>query len=210
VSVVSDAEDGASIAAKLPALWPGALAVLRDRAPCPVATYRAIRRGMMTTDLSSDAAEPIRRGFNAYYGVRRNAEWRSAFYRRFESAKTSSLSAAALFDDVVAGLVADTGRVEASFASKLVATLRPNSPIVDSVVRGWLGAAFESPPFKGGPQAVGAHYRWLERAMTTLSASREAEAWADTFEAAFPTPPGADPISTMKRLDFLIWAGAPR
>ncbi len=152
----------------------------------------------------------MRRRFNAYYGVRRNAEWRAHFYKRFQAAKASSLTAFELFPDVLAGLGADTGRVEASFASKLVSTLRPDSPIIDSVVRGWLARHISAPTFGSGQAAALAYYRWLGEVMTEASASRQAEGWGEVFAGAFPPGPGDEPVSVVKQLDFLIWAGADR
>lgn len=201
---------GRRIAARLPELFAPALGLLEGRNPCPVATYRTIRREVAAVDLQSEPGEPARRRFNAYYGVRRNAAWRAHFYSRFERAKASTLSASALFEAVVSGLAEDTGRIEASFASKLVATLRPTGPVIDSVVRGWLAAAVEPPPFKGGVYAAVAYYRWLEEVLTALADSPEALAWATIFERAFPTAADDAAISSMKRLDFLIWAGAER
>lgn len=199
-----------SIGARLPSLSGPALSVLVGRNPCPVATYRMIALEISLVDLRAEAAEPTRRRFNAYYGVRRNAAWRERFYGRFEAAKASTLSAADLFQDVVAGLAEDTGRIEASFASKLVATLRPDSPIIDSRVRGWLAGSHASPPFKGGVVAAVSYYRWLEQVMGYLATTPEALEWFTTFEDAFPTRNGESAISSMKRLDFLIWGGAER
>ena len=186
------------------------MATLTSRSPCPVGTYRSIAAEIAAMDLREEAADPVRRRFNAYYGVRRNAAWREQFYNRFEAAKTSSLEAADLFADIVVGIQTDTGRVEASFASKLVATLQPKYPIIDSVVRKWLAKHTSPPPFNGGVDRVVAYYRWIDAFMLELVASREAEGWSAMFETAFPTPSGDVPISAMKRLDFLIWGGAER
>ena len=198
------------IADALPELHHKALRTMTARSPCPVATYLLIRRSVAASDLLDPGAEPVRRRFNAYYGVRRNAAWRTLFYARFEAAKASPLPSAALFEDVLSGIQADTGRVEASFASKLVATLRPDSPIIDSVVRGWLEQHCEAPPFRGGISAAVAYYRWLEDVMADAAASPQALAWGRAFGDAFPLPPGEPPVSALKQLDFLIWAGADR
>lgn len=198
------------VAAALPALVPRALATLTGRSPCPVATYRAIAAGIASIDLRIDDAELVRRRFNAYYGVRRNAAWRAAFYELFEAAKQHTETGADLFADLVRGLEAKTGRVEASFISKLVATLHPEYPIIDSVVRTWLAPLTEAPPFNGGVEGAIAYYRWLATVMAELRQCREAKAWLDVFDKAFPARPGEVAISTMKKLDFLIWGGADR
>ncbi len=199
-----------SIADALPGLHHKALATLTSRSPCPVATYLLIRRSVAASNLLEPEAEPVRRRFNAYYGVRRNALWRSQFYARFEAAKTSSLASAALFEQTLSGLLADTGRVEASFASKLVATLRPDSPIIDSVLRAWLARHLTAPPFGGGVAEAVAYYRWLEDVLERAAVSPQASAWASIFAGAFPVEPGEAPVSPAKQLDFLIWAGADR
>ena len=183
---------------------------LLARAPCPVATYRSICAGIVGVDLREDLAEPLRRQFNGYYGVRRNVVWRERFYDRFETAKSSKKSGRALFAEVIEGIHDDTGRVEASFASKLVATLRPDVPIIDSVVRKWLSTQGTTPPFKGGAEGVTAYYAWLCDVMQDLSQSPEAQDWGVVFEVAFPTAEGQVAIPAMKQLDFLIWAGAER
>ena len=200
----------ASPIAALPDLTPRALATLTGRSPCPVKTYRAIAAAIASVDLRSECAEPVRRKFNAYYGVRRNAAWREAFYARFEAAKQSPLTGVDLFADIVRGIEADTGRVEASFISKLVATLDPERPIIDSVVRRWLAPLTLAPPFHGSIDAVIIYYQGLNEIMTDLALTPQARAWSAAFDAAFPTPRGQSAIPAMKRLDFLIWAGAER
>ena len=200
----------APLAAALPSLQPKALSMMRGRLPCPVATYRAILAETRAIDLTGEDAEPVRRRFNAYYGVRRNARWRTAFYERFERAKGGSQAPKGLFAEVLRDLNKTTGRVEASFVSKLVATLRPESPIVDSVVRGWLSERIAAPRFGGGlPAAVG-YYDWLWDVMAALAATPEARAWGEVFCEAFPPAAGESPVAAIKQLDFLIWAGAER
>lgn len=200
----------ARLAAGLAGLRPKALQTLQSRAPCPVATYRAILSEVASCDLENTLAEPTRRKFNAYYGVRRNAAWRSTFYARFEAAKGSTVGSRELFAEVVGDIFDTTGRVEASFASKLVATLRPDSPIVDSVLRGWLSRHLDAPRFGGGVAAAVDYYVWLAEVMVELAASSQALAWIEVFQEAFPPAVREAPVAAMKQLDFLIWGGADR
>ena len=200
----------AEIAAALPRLRTKAIATLAARTPCPVATYRTILKSVGEVDLRSGDAEVVRRRFNSFYGVRRNAEWRATFYASFEAAKASQLPPAGLFAKIVQAIHADTGRVEASFVSKLVATVNPQAPIIDSVVRKWFSTVVEPPEFSGDVEVVVGYYRWLEGVMTEAAATGAGKLWSDEFEAQFPTPTGERPITPVKRLDFLIWAGADR
>jgi hypothetical protein len=79
-----------TLAAALGGLHLKALSTLQRRVPCPVQTYRSIMVETRAVDLRSPASEPARRRFNAYYGVRRNAAWRTIFYEQFEAAKSVS------------------------------------------------------------------------------------------------------------------------
>ena len=196
--------------AKLPALHDRALKTMRARPSCPVRTYLTIAREVSAVDLTSEGSELVRRRFNAYYGVRRNSEWRSLFYTHFEVAKQSRASAKTLFSAIIAEIADATGRVEASFVSKLVATLRPESPIVDSVVRGWLETESRPPAFGSGLKTAIDYYEWLDHTMADLAGSAEAAAWSAVFERTYPAQSQDPPVSKVKQLDFLIWAGAER
>ena len=77
----------------------------------------------------------FRRHFNHFYRVRRAEPWRNAFYALMGRALKERLG----FPAVLALLHKGTGRYEASFASKLVATLDPSKPVIDSIVLGNLG-----------------------------------------------------------------------
>ncbi|MCR5201554.1 MAG: hypothetical protein K6D02_00480, partial [Lachnospiraceae bacterium] len=52
--------------------------------------YKQIMEMVWKTDVSTDP--DFQRTFNAFYRVRRNAEWRKAYYNLFEKAKGSSRS----------------------------------------------------------------------------------------------------------------------
>ena len=73
----------------------------------------------------------FRRAFNGFYRVRRSAQtWQPQFFALMARAKAQNFD----FPRTLFELFAATGRVEASFASKLYATLHPNAPVIDSVV----------------------------------------------------------------------------
>jgi hypothetical protein len=79
--------------------------------------------------------ETFRRHFNRFYRVRRAAPWRDAFYSLMGDALRERLE----FPAVLHRLYEATSRYEAAFASKLVATLSPAKPIIDSIVLKNLG-----------------------------------------------------------------------
>jgi len=157
-----------------------------------------------------DASAAFRRRFNGYYAVRRNEAWRTIFYRQFELGKGHSGSPDALFKSVLGKIHKATKRVEASFASKLVASLHPSRPVIDSVVRQFLTVWLTSGPDPKGMQGALSFYDWLNEVMTKLSATQQARDWFAEFNELFHDVPGATAIADMKKLDFLIWGGAPR
>ena len=65
-----------------------------------------------------------------FYRVRRNAEWRKCYYKIFEQAKKEHY----FFADVIGCLYVETGNIEASFSSKMIATIDSDKPIWDQYV----------------------------------------------------------------------------
>jgi hypothetical protein len=95
--------------------------------------YCWLQAALSTTDVAHDRAFQTR--FNGFYRVRRSADWQSAFYTLLQQEKSESRS----FARVLRALHAATGRVEASFASKLAASIDPGKPVIDSFVLKNLG-----------------------------------------------------------------------
>lgn len=180
---------------------------LLERKPNPVTTYRALIQGARTSVVGPNAIE-FQRRFNGFYGVRRNANWRDQFYALFEAARASEQTHQALFETVLLDLYAKTGRVEASFVSKLVATLRPEAPIIDSIVSKFMAERLPKPVFRRAPERVAAFYQGLDELLQRLQTTADARAWSQWFDQTFPTPTGGVIIGPMKKLDFLIWAGS--
>lgn len=76
--------------------------------------------------------------FNGYYRVRRNQSWRYIYYDFFEKNKNNSNIA---FKDILIYIEKRTGKVEASFSSKMLHTINPNMPILDQYVLKNMGLA---------------------------------------------------------------------
>jgi hypothetical protein len=184
-----------------------ALSHLEQGQARPIRGYLELMGNVRSADLRSPEAAHFRRKFNGYYGVRRGTLWRDAFYEMFEQAKISSAAAPALFADLVDRMADTTGRIEASFCSKLVATLDPSAPVLDSIVSAFLGR-FGMPT--RGPDVPGAvaYYEQLCVVLGELSHGRVSRKWTTTFDTMFGQLPGATEIHSMKKLDFLIWSGA--
>lgn len=200
-------EEIALFAASLPRLHDAALHLIQGRKTSPVGVCVALARSVGAVDLTAEAGQDFRRRFNGFYGVRRNGAWREAFYSAFEAMKAETGSADIFFDGMLAAVFDRTGRTEASFVSKAVAVLRPESPIIDSVVRARLAKRISAPPFGGGLENASAYYRWLSDVFESLGRTEEAGAWSVVFDEAFADVPGAASLHIHRKLDFLIWGG---
>ena len=90
--------------------------------------YKMIIEHVRKVDVSADL--DFQRTYNGFYRIRRNAEWRAAYYGLFEEIKNSSPT----FEQIIRALYRDTGNIEASFSSKMLATVDVNKPIWDRYV----------------------------------------------------------------------------
>lgn len=139
----------------------------------------------------------FRRRFNHFYRVRRNAEWQSTFYGLMGRAKTNALG----FNSVLDALHHATGRYEASFASKLIATIFPSEPVIDSVVLGNLGVAL---PQAGDPNRVSGLCQVHQRLKSLFDAYLKTKAGlylVDEFKRVYPSAR----ITEIKMLDLVLW-----
>jgi hypothetical protein len=153
-------------------------------------------------DSSNILTDPVyRRRFNGFYRVRRATEWQDTFYRLLQRTKAKPVT----FGQVLRALHRATGRYEASFATKLVATIRPEMPVIDSVVLKNLGLSL---PRHNVPDRLAR----LQRLHETLRSRYRAFLQSDTgrylvkrFRQKYP---GAR-ISNVKMLDLVLWQTRP-
>ena len=62
---------------------------------------------------------------------------------------------------------------------------------MDKLIRDFLAARAEAPPFGGGLAEAIAYYDWLSAVMTALSRTPEAQAWNDALLASAGIPGAA-------------------
>ena len=160
--------------------------------------YAFIEQTVRRVDVSRDAN--FQRVFNGFYIVRRNAEWRNAYYRLFEEMKQVD---SADFDTILDEMYRQTGNVEASFSSKMLATLRPEMPIWDKCVVQNLGLKV---PTQNDPMRLrktkelyARIVRWYEAFLATENA---AECLAK-FDEVLPDYAWLSPV---KKIDFYLWS----
>ena len=160
--------------------------------------YSEIMDTFRDTDISTDAQ--FRKCFTCFYKVRRNAAWRQFFYRYFEEIKNRENVE---FAEIITKIYEETGRVEASFSSKLLATLDSNMPIIDRLVLEKLGQKMSGKSAEEKlARAIAIHgqlVQWYQAFLET----EEAQRYIGQFDVHFPEHRG---FSATKKIGFLIWA----
>lgn len=146
-------------------------------------------------DVSRDAT--FQRRFNGFYRVRRDAEWRERYFRLMEESKRGG----AHFAQVLRTMHAATGRYEASFASKLVATLDPTQPVIDRFVLENFGLRLPYPYQKNRETRILQVHAELCAKYEALLASDVGRLIREKVEARYP----GTGISDLKRVDLVLW-----
>ncbi|MEG2655504.1 MAG: hypothetical protein RSA29_07390 [Clostridium sp.] len=107
------------------------------------------------------------------------------------------------FEDTFKYIYKELGRVEASFSSKLVATINPNLPILDSMVLGNIGismpGAYKDDDYRI-EEIIKIYYivvEWYEEVLK----SNKAKDMIKMFDEKYPD----SNISEIKKIDFILW-----
>lgn len=92
--------------------------------------YVWIQSELLKRDISKDGE--FQKKFNYFYKItpHRDKEWQNHFYTLLQVSKQTHIS----FTEILCALYKKTGKLEASFASKLKATISPDMPVIDSIV----------------------------------------------------------------------------
>lgn len=140
----------------------------------------------------------FRRAFNGFYRVRRSAKtWQPQFFALMAQARSQRFD----FARTLAELFATTARVEASFASKLYATLHPSAPVIDSVVLGNLGLRLPTATDPKRLDKVVAIHESLAMSFADFLATESGKYLISAFRAAYP----AATVTDEKALDLVLW-----
>lgn len=155
-------------------------------------------------DIMKAAGHPERpefqKKYDAFYRVRRDEAWRREYFRWMA---TYGKRGNASFGEILLRLHQVTGQIEASFASKMLATLDPDMPIWDSKVLAALRLRLAgSNPNIRFSNAVVLYERickWYQDFMKT----EEAAGMIQKFDEVFPE---FRTMSPTKKIDFILWA----
>ncbi|NCD43368.1 MAG: hypothetical protein EOL88_14945 [Bacteroidia bacterium] len=157
--------------------------------------YIALQEMLQVVDVSSD--RQFQKQFNHFYRVRRNAEWQSHFYELLQKNKKIGVS----FHDAITAIYEKTGRLEASFASKLVATIHPDRPVIDKFVLENAKLKLPSPSSKDREGKIVLVYNQLRDKFATFMKTESGEYLVKEFGTKFPQAA----ITKIKMVDLVLW-----
>lgn len=145
------------------------------------------------------ASQEFQKAFNGFYRVRRNEKWRQNYYELFVKAKKRQYS----FAQIIIELYALTGNVEASFSSKMLATIDPTMPIWDQYVLQNLGLELSGKTQEEKLQNAVVLYHRIVIWYANYLSSAEAQKNIAEFDRMLPDYAW---ISDTKKIDCLLWS----
>jgi hypothetical protein len=161
----------------------------------PLEQYLWIQNEVLKRNVSTD--REFQKKFNGFYRVRRNSDWQKDFYQLMESSKNKNVT----FGEILDEMYKKTGKMEASFVSKLIATINPEMPIIDKIVFDNLGLTLPSTGIKNRDLIIKEQYKTLIRELSFLLQSENGKYLVEQFTIGYPEAK----ISKIKMLDFVIW-----
>ena len=168
-----------------------------DKASAGVERYLSIQDRLKKGVDPRDKA--FQQSFNTFYKVsRRSAQWYVHFYEVFFQTREENWN----FEKILLEIYKQTGTVEASFASKIRASIDEDSVVIDSVVLLNLGLRL----MRGGNaerrlQAACATYATLTEIISTIQHSEVGKEILNQFRERYK----ALPVSDVKAIDFTLW-----
>jgi hypothetical protein len=158
--------------------------------------YQKIMNALNAVDVSND--RDFQKLFNGFYKMRqRKEDYYKAYFKYLEENKNSPVK----YADVLMHFYTKFNRVEASFASKLVATIDSSKPIIDKYVLKNLDMKLPYAYDSFRISKIIAIYSTVEMKMLELCQSPVGQETIALFDLKFPQ----NTISSMKKLDFVLW-----
>jgi hypothetical protein len=143
-------------------------------------------------------SEAFTKLFNGYYRIgRKPSEWYQHYYRIFDESRNGKPS----FSDVLEIMYQATGCYEASFCSKMVASINTNAPVIDSIVLGHLALKLSLAYQKNRHQRICDIYNEIISIYDQYLLSDLGKYLIHTFRSRHPNAN----LTKVKMVDFVIW-----
>lgn len=158
-----------------------------------VKRYCDLMQNLHKTNVSEN--KDFQRKYNGYYKMqRRSADFYRCYYEYLDRQKNN---VGLTYEEVLRYIYEQTGRVEASFSSKLLASANPNMPIIDSRVFEFLGFGLPYYYEKNRIEKIISLYEKLVH----WYQSEDSNGFLDKFNEILPNVE----ISDTKKIDFILW-----
>ncbi len=155
------------------------------------------------TDVKNNA--DFKRLYIGFYRMgRRTKDFYNVYFDYLEKNKDNKEIS---FIKILEHLKCKTNRVEASFASKMLHTLKPDMPILDSIVLKYIGLSLPGYYCKDRLERINSVYSQL---VTWYEANQETVSdFVKIFDKRFKKKSDYPNISVsnIKKADFIIWSG---
>jgi len=168
-----------------------------DKVAIGLEQYKWIMNNLSVADVSTD--RNFQKRFNHFYKMRqRTPEFYQVFYSKLQVSKTNPNLT---FDNVLDHFWAKLGRVEASFSSKLVATVNPDMPVWDKEVLKNLGLR---PPLYSDRNRLEKTKRLYNSILGWYKSNLNTEKSKETI-SEFDRRFLKSGISNTKKIDLILW-----
>jgi hypothetical protein len=153
----------------------------------------------MLNKCNVDENDEFRKMYNGFYRMRqRTKDYYDTYYRYFEKNKTRK---DVTFGEVLGHIKSETGRMEASFSSKLAATINPELPIWDQYVMKNMDIKVPYNSAKNRHEKILIAYNQLISEYDRLIESTEGIEMVHAFDEAYPNCK----VTDIKKIDFILW-----
>ncbi|MGI6462120.1 MAG: hypothetical protein ACOX04_00600 [Candidatus Scatomorpha sp.] len=159
--------------------------------------YKYIMEKVKRTNVAVDAE--FQRVFNRFYKVRRNEEWRRAYYEYFESVKNASPT----FESIIRYLYEHSRNIEPSFSSKMLASIFPEKPIWDRYVVQNLNMRLMGATKEEKLKNAIILYANIEKWYDDFLKTEKAKECISEFDRVLPDYKW---ISEIKKIDSILWS----
>jgi NTP pyrophosphatase (non-canonical NTP hydrolase) len=158
--------------------------------------YNYIMFNLRKTDVSSD--KEFQKKYNGFYRMRqRSSEYYQTYFSYMELTKNSVIT----FEDTLRYFERKLGRIEASFTSKLVATIDPCKPVWDEFVLKNLGLSKPKNYNKNRIDQTIELYNEIEQTYKEFLLTNQGKDLLIEFDRFFPDTD----LTDTKKLDLLLW-----
>jgi len=158
--------------------------------------YNYIMSNLRKTDVSSD--KEFQKKYNGFYRMRqRQTQFYQLYYDYLEQTKNTEIS----FEKTLKYFDEKLSRIEASFSSKLVATIDPTKPVVDEFVLKNLGLSKPKNYSKNRIEQTIELYNKIEQTYKEFLLTNQGKDLLIEFDRYFPDTD----LTDTKKLDLLLW-----